>query len=226
MTVEQREFIKTVSAMAVTAMRKHSILASLKIAQAILESGWGRSMLTVKANALYGIKATAAWQGRVYSAKTQECYDGINFTTIKALFRAYDSWADSCADHSALITGLPRYRHVIGETDYIKASREIHRAGYATDPAYSDKLIRLIEQFSLYEFDSRDDTGIEKGEEYEIVKAKKTHMKVRVDGVRYDLVSFHHEDFNYPHFRAIMDLLGVAYSYDDETKITDIVTAG
>ena len=55
----------------------------------------GKSGLTVKANALFGIKAGTSWKGRVYSTKTQECYDGVTFTTVTALFRAYDSWEES-----------------------------------------------------------------------------------------------------------------------------------
>ena len=78
---------------------------------------------------------------------------GVNFTVITDLFRAYDSWAESVADHSALLTGLPRYKAVVGETDYKKACRAVHAAGYATDPKYSDSLIKLIEQYGLTEWD-------------------------------------------------------------------------
>ena len=92
MTQEQKAFIERVGALAAADMKKSGVLASLTIAQAILESGWGKSGLTVKANALFGIKAGTSWKGRVYSTKTQECYDGVNFTTVTALFRAYDSW--------------------------------------------------------------------------------------------------------------------------------------
>ena len=102
MTQEQKAFIERVGALAAADMQKSGVLASLTIAQAILESGWGKSGLTVKANALFGIKAGTSWKGRVYSTKTQECYDGVNFTTVTALFRAYDSWEESVADHSAL----------------------------------------------------------------------------------------------------------------------------
>ena len=97
-TKEHQEFIERVGALAAADMKKSGVLASLTIAQAILESGWGKSGLTVKANALFGIKAGKSWKGKVYSAQTQECYDGATFTTITALFRAYDSWAESVAD--------------------------------------------------------------------------------------------------------------------------------
>lgn len=153
MTNEQKTFIERVGKLAAADMQKSGVLASLTIAQAILESGWGKSGLTVKANALFGIKAGSSWKGRVYSAKTQECYDGATYTTITALFRAYDSWAESVADHSALLTGAARYKTVIGERDYKTACRAIKAAGYATDPQYADKLIQLIESYKLTAYD-------------------------------------------------------------------------
>lgn len=153
MTNEQKNFIERVGKLAAADMQKSGVLASLTIAQAILESGWGKSGLTVKANALFGIKAGSSWKGRVYSAKTQECYDGATYTTITALFRAYDSWAESVADHSALLTGAARYKAVIGERDYKTACRAIKAAGYATDPQYADKLIQLIESYKLTAYD-------------------------------------------------------------------------
>lgn len=122
MTQEQKAFIERVGALAAADMKKSGVLASLTIAQAILESGWGKSGLTVKANALFGIKAGTSWKGRVYSTKTQECYDGVNFTTVTALFRAYDSWEESVEDHSALLTGAARYKAVVGERDYTSAA--------------------------------------------------------------------------------------------------------
>ena len=153
MTQEQKAFIERVGALAAADMQKSGVLASLTIAQAILESGWGKSGLTVKANALFGIKAGTSWKGRVYSTKTQECYDGVNFTTVTALFRAYDSWEESVEDHSALLTGAARYKAVVGERDYKTACQAIKAAGYATDPKYPDKLIQIIESYGLTAYD-------------------------------------------------------------------------
>ena len=153
MTQEQKAFIERVGRIASADMIKSGVLASMKIAQAILESGWGKSGLTVKANALFGIKATSAWKGKVFNTKTQECFDGINFTTIDALFRAYGSWEESITDHSAFLTANARYAAVLGERDYKKACRAIHAAGYATDPGYTGKLIKIIEQYKLTAYD-------------------------------------------------------------------------
>ncbi len=154
LTQEQKNFISRLGAMAAADMQKTRILASLTMAQAILESGWGKSGLTVKANALFGIKAGTTWKGKVYSSKTQECYDGVNFVGITAAFRAYGSWEESVADHSALFTGAARYKAVVGEMDYKSACRAVHAAGYATDPQYAAKLIKVIEQYGLVKYDA------------------------------------------------------------------------
>lgn len=164
--MNKQEFIKKVGKMAANSMQKTKILASLTTAQAILESAYGKSGLTQKGNALFGIKATSSWSGKVYSAKTKECYDGTNFVEIKAGFRAYDSWEDSIEDHSKLLTSASRYKGLIGETDYKKACKKIYQAGYATDPNYANKLIRLIEQYRLWEYDkidTRDKINSKKG---------------------------------------------------------------
>ncbi len=153
MTQEQKKFVERVGALAAADMQKSGVLASLTIAQAILESGWGKSGLTVKGNALFGIKAGTSWTGAVYSGKTQECYDGVTFTTVTGLFRAYGSWAESVADHSDLLSRNARYKAVIGERDYKAACRAIAAAGYATDPKYADKLVQIIETYALTAYD-------------------------------------------------------------------------
>ena len=153
MTQEQKKFIERVGALAAADMQKSGVLASLTIAQAILESGWGKSGLTVKGNALFGIKAGTSWTGAVYSGKTQECYDGVTFTTVTGLFRAYGSWAESVANHSDLLSCNARYKAVIGERDYKAACRAIAAAGYATDPKYADKLVQIIETYALTAYD-------------------------------------------------------------------------
>jgi len=152
-TQAQKDFIAKVGALALADMKQSGVLASLTIAQAILESGWGASALTKNANALFGIKADSRWKGRVYKATTQECYDGVNFVKETALFRAYDSWQHSVSDHSAFLLASARYSAVVGERDYKKACAAIQKAGYATDPGYAGKLIRLIETYGLAAYD-------------------------------------------------------------------------
>lgn len=158
MTTEQKNFIKKVGALASADMKKSGVLASLTIAQAILESGWGTSELATGGNALFGIKATKTWKGKVYCKDTKECYDGVNLVTVSnATFRAYSSWEESITDHSAFLKANKRYKAVIGERDYKKACEAIKAAGYATDPDYVSKLTKLIEDHKLTEYDGATD---------------------------------------------------------------------
>uniref|UniRef100_UPI003FEE09D0 glucosaminidase domain-containing protein n=1 Tax=Eisenbergiella tayi TaxID=1432052 RepID=UPI003FEE09D0 len=152
-TKEQANFIQTVGNMAMADMASSSILASLTTAQAILESNWGTSELAQNANAIFGIKADGRWSGRIYSKETKECYDGKNFSDIVAPFRAYGSWKESLVDHSAFLKSGSHYKAVVGEKDYFTACKAIKAAGYATDPEYAEKLIWIIEQYQLTQYD-------------------------------------------------------------------------
>lgn len=67
----------------------------------------------MKANAIFGIKATENWKGKVFNSNTQECYDGINYTNINACFRAYNSIQESVADYFNLICTSSRYRKAL-----------------------------------------------------------------------------------------------------------------
>ena len=148
-TKEQTAFISKVASL-ITDTR---ILKSVTIAQAILESGWGQSGLTIKGNALFGIKAGLTWKGKAINSKTFECYDKIKLTTISASFRAYNSWTESIADHTNFIVSNSRYKAVLIAKDYKTACYEIAQAGYATAPNYALKLINIIEQYKLYTYD-------------------------------------------------------------------------
>lgn len=164
MNTEQKNFIKTVGALASADMKKSGVLASLTIAQAITETGWGTSGLAVEGKALFEIKATKSWKGKVYCKDTKECYDGVNLVEVKnTAFRAYDTWEESVTDHSAFLKANKRYKEVIGETDYKKACNAIKAAGYATDPEYANKLIEIIEQYKLTEFDGKTESQENQG---------------------------------------------------------------
>ena len=103
MSYTRKEFIKIIAPLAQKDSAKSNILASLTIAQAILESGYGNSGLTKQGNALFGIKASGGWKGKVWTGKTLEYYDGKNATSIIDGFRAYETWQDSITDHSNLL---------------------------------------------------------------------------------------------------------------------------
>lgn len=145
-TAAQKAFINKIGPMAAADMKASGILASLTIAQAILEAGWGKSGLTVSANNLFGIKGT--YNGDGYTCKTQE-WNGSKYVTVDATFRKYPSWAESVADHSALFNRLDRYKNLRGLTDYKLACQYVREDGYATDPNYTPKLVNLVETYDL-----------------------------------------------------------------------------
>jgi Muramidase (flagellum-specific) len=149
--MDKKEFINSVKEGALKGQREYGILASLTIAQAILESSWGRSQLAMRANNLFGVKAFSGWRGKRITMATTEWYDGKK-QTVNADFRVYESFDESIEDHSKLLS-KGRYEAVRRCGDYKSACMEIHKSGYATDPSYSDKLIAIIEEYRLYEFD-------------------------------------------------------------------------
>ena len=153
----QRHFLSAIKQGAMDGA-KEGILPSITAAQAILESGWGSSELAkVPNNNLFGIKDSEDWHGEIVTVPTQEYLNG-DYITVNAAFRKYASWNDSVVDHAKFFTSTEwrkdNYRKVVNETDYRIAAQELKNAGYATDPTYPGKLIRLIEAYKLYEWDA------------------------------------------------------------------------
>lgn len=145
----QQKFIDKVAPHAKKAQQDHGILASLTIAQAILESAWGKSSI---GNNIFGIKANSSWKGKTQLVDTKEYLNG-KWVTVKAKFRDYDSIEDSIKDHTSLFTRLDRYANLRGELDFERACYLVWKDGYATDPDYPAKLTSIIRQYKLYEFD-------------------------------------------------------------------------
>ncbi len=149
------EFIEKIGALAREDMKKSKILASLTIAQAILESGWGRSALAQPPNYnLFGIKGD--YNGAYCTFPTSEYLNG-RWCTVNANFRKYPSWAESLADHSALFNRWDRYANLRNNYNYRDVCNKVREDGYATDPSYSAKLINIIEQYNLTKFDTESD---------------------------------------------------------------------
>ena len=123
------------------------IIKQVCLAQACLETGYGSSGLMIKAHALFGIKATKTWKGKVYSAKTREVYDSIE-QTVSAVFRAYDTVADSIRDYFKLLSSK-RYAKALTAKTMMEALTIIANAGYATDPNYPLKVIEIYNQHIL-----------------------------------------------------------------------------
>ena len=163
-----QKFIKELSTLAIAERKKRKkwVLPSVCIAQAALETGWGTSSLMTKAKAYFGIKATKSWKGKVYSSKTKECYDGVNFTTETACFRAYDTVKESVADYYDLITKSTRYKAAVNETDAKKAITAIKKGGYATDPNYVTQIMSIIKCYNLTQYDKVESATTEKTKQY------------------------------------------------------------
>lgn len=149
------EFIQTIAPLVVAENKKRGnpLFSSVVIAQAICESGWGQSKIMMKANAIFGIKATSNWKGKVYNANTQECYDGISYTNITACFRAYNSLAESISDYFDLITKLERYRKATVSETPLECITAIKNGGYATSPTYINTIMSIINTNDLTKYD-------------------------------------------------------------------------
>lgn len=149
------DFIPTVAPIIqkVNRERGNPLFNSVVIAQAILETGFGSSELMMKAKAIFGIKATKSWKGKVYNSRTKECYDGISMTTVTCSFRAYESLEGSVNDYFDLITKNKRYEKALNCLSAHECITEIKEGGYATDPNYIDKIITLIKTHNLTQYD-------------------------------------------------------------------------
>lgn len=148
-------YVEQFAGLAVEEMYRSGVPASITLAQGLLESRYGLSELAVKGNNHFGIKCHNNWRGgRMYhdDDRRGEC------------FRKYSSPEESFRDHSDFLRYRDRYRFLfdLETTDYKGWAYGLKKAGYATDPAYPSKLIRLIEDYSLYKYD-RYPADFEKG---------------------------------------------------------------
>lgn len=141
-------FQDRLAAHAEEASRSTGIPAKFMLAQAALESGWGKKEILAAdgstSHNLFGIKAGPGWKGRVVEAVTTEYVDGVPQKRIEK-FRAYDSYADSFRDYARLLRSNPRYENVLANaSDAQGFAQGLQRAGYATDPNYAAKLTQII----------------------------------------------------------------------------------
>ncbi|EOA05570.1 flagellar assembly peptidoglycan hydrolase FlgJ [Herbaspirillum sp. BH-1] len=132
------------------ASKMTGIPAKFMLAQAALETGWGKKEIIARdgrsAHNLFGIKATGNWTGKVVEATTIEYINGKPQKRVEK-FRAYDSYADAFKDYANLLRSNPRYEKVLASAqDAHGFAYGLQRAGYATDPHYAEKLSRIIRQ--------------------------------------------------------------------------------
>lgn len=149
---KQVEFITKIAPFVQSACAKSSIFPSVCIAQAILETGWGRASI---GNNLFGVKATGTsneyWDGSSVSSPTYEYINGVK-TRVTSKFRAYKTIEDSIKDHNRLFKAK-RYDAVLKAKTPEEQAKAIKAGGYATDPKYAEKLINLINTYNLKQYD-------------------------------------------------------------------------
>lgn len=133
-------------------MDLQNIFPSALIAQAALESNWGRSVLAKDYNNLFGIKAGSTWTGKTVNMATKEVFDGVE-TSINSNFRVYDSWKDSIRDRNKLISSSPRYKAALNAETPLQQIEGLKAGGYATAPNYVSGVWNTIKSNSLERFD-------------------------------------------------------------------------
>lgn len=143
----QVQFFEKYAAAAETTQMKYGVPASITLAQAALESAYGRS---APGNNFFGIKADASWHGPSSQQDTTEVVNNVSIP-IKSGFRVYDNAGESFNDHGLFLTQNSRYKTLFSlpVEDYRSWATGLQKAGYATDPAYAMKLISIIEGFGL-----------------------------------------------------------------------------
>lgn len=160
------QFIKLLGPIAQEDYKKTGILASVTLAQAINESGWGRTTLCQKGNNLFGMKISLSgntWIGSTWdqvsyvSIQTKEEVRGKK-VTVTARFRKYPNLAKSIADHSAYLSGAmngstKRYAGITSTTSYSKQLKILQKGGYCTWSSYVSELTSLIKKYNLTQFD-------------------------------------------------------------------------
>lgn len=146
----REEYIKKYFQLAISEMERSGIPASITLAQGCWESLNGNSRLATEGNNHFGIKCKSDWKGKkIYhddDAK-QEC------------FRKYSHAEASYIDHSNFLMGSSRYGFLfqLDAKDYVGWARGLKQAGYATDPTYAERLIKIIEDYKLYVYDEYGD---------------------------------------------------------------------
>lgn len=164
MNNQQRAFLATIVPLCQEQAQKHGykLYASVAIAQAIHESGWGTSKRMVAANALFGVKVGKAaykfgnaWKGAAYKTGTTEYYDGKNPTKIVDYFRQYSTVSDSIEDYMDMLCHCKRYKAALNCATPEESIKAIIAGGYATGPAYVRAIIGIINTYHLKQYDKK-----------------------------------------------------------------------
>ncbi len=167
----REEYIQKFRDLAVSEMKRSGIPASITLAQGCLESNNGNSRLAREGNNHFGIKCKSNWTGRrVYH----------NDDSPGECFRKYRNAEESYLDHTDFLITNPRYSELFAlhVTDYKRWAHGLKKAGYATDPSYAERLIKIIEDSKLYVYDQVTNVKQLARIEQERLKAQKHHGAV------------------------------------------------
>lgn len=152
----QVEYIRQYQDIAIAEMQRTGIPASIKLAQALLESSCGKSDLACQANNHFGIKCGGTWDGKAYHKEDDDYENG---KLVKSCFREFKSVQESYIAHSNFLmdsgkAGRYGFLFDLDPLDYKGWAKGLSKAGYATDPQYANRLIEIIEKYELYRFDN------------------------------------------------------------------------
>lgn len=150
-TADQRAFVARMMPAAQAVERETGIPAHFMVAQAALESGWGRSEPGGRSKPSFnvlGMKAGRNWTGAAVEASTTEVIGGLAQRRVER-FRAYGSYEEAFRDYARTIASSPRFAGLAGETDPNRFAQGLQAGGYATDPAYAQKLAQVMASSAL-----------------------------------------------------------------------------
>lgn len=147
------EFIETIGAL----MQKHALANGYKypsaiIGQAILESGWGKSLLASKYHNYFGLKCGSSWRGKSVNMSTKEEYTRGTLTNIRDNFRVFDTMEDGVKGYFEFI-GYSRYSNLKSATSSKNYLQLIKSDGYATSSTYVDNVYNVVTKYNLTRFD-------------------------------------------------------------------------
>ena len=183
MTTEQKNFIEMIGNAAVSYYKIYGILPSLTIAQAILESAWGKSGLSRDCYNYFGMKwkANCGCEYKEYSTKEQKA-DGTYYT-ITAKFRKYPNASEGIKGYYVFLSGYKRYANLKGVTDAATACDLIRQDGWATSLAYATNLKRLIQTYNLTAYDEKV-TGIASSVVENVAVYQKGNYRVKASALK------------------------------------------
>jgi flagellar protein FlgJ len=146
------DFVNRIWPHAVDAAKNLGVPPQFLVAHSALESGWGKSEIRAADGSpsynLFGVKAGRSWQGASVDVQTTEYVNGVA-QSVREKFRVYGSYSEAFGDYANLLKNNARFSGVLGQQDGTQFARSLQQSGYATDPAYADKLGRIINGTTL-----------------------------------------------------------------------------